>query len=70
MAGPAALPAAVRDTLLRELSAVLAEPDVRRKLAQQSMEPAMLGPQPLRDVMDQEIARYRAVVARSGMRLD
>lgn len=70
VAGPAGLPPAVRETLLRELTAVMAEPQVRRKLALQSMEPAMLGPQPLRDLMDQEIARYRAVVARSGMRLD
>ncbi len=70
MAGPAGLPAPVRDTLLRAVTAVLAEPEVRAKLAQQAMEPALLGPAPLREVMDQEIARYRAVVARSGMKLD
>ena len=70
LAGPAGLPTTVRDTLLRALTAVLAEPDVRAKLAQQAMEPALLGPAALREVMDQEIARYRAVVARSGMKLD
>lgn len=70
VAGPAGLPAPVRDALLRAVTAVVAEPEVRAKLAQQAMEPALLGPAPLREVMDQEIARYRAVVARSGMKLD
>jgi tripartite-type tricarboxylate transporter receptor subunit TctC len=70
MAAPAGTPQAVRDTLLRALSSVMAEPQVRSKLAAQSMEATLLGPQALRDVMDREIARYRAVVARAGLRLE
>lgn len=70
MAAPANLPAPVREKLVAALGAVMAEPEVRSKLAQQSMEPVLLGPQALRDVMDEEITRYRAAVARSGMRLD
>jgi tripartite-type tricarboxylate transporter receptor subunit TctC len=70
VAAPAGISPAVRDRLLQALTAVMAEPEVRKKLQQQSMEPAMLGPQALRDVMDSEIARYRALVARANIRID
>ena len=70
VAAPAGLPAAIRDRLLQALTAVMAEPAVRSKLQQQSMEPVLLGPQALREVMDSEITRYRALVARAGLRLD
>jgi tripartite-type tricarboxylate transporter receptor subunit TctC len=70
MAAPAGLPAPVREKLVAALGAVMTEPEVRSKLAQQSMEPVLLGPQALRDVMDEEITRYRAAVARAGLRLD
>ncbi|MES2188552.1 MAG: tripartite tricarboxylate transporter substrate binding protein [Pseudomonadota bacterium] len=70
VAGPANLPQAVREKLLAALTAVMAEPGVRSKLAQQSMESTLLGPQALREVMDSEITRYRAIVARANLRLD
>ena len=70
MAAPAGISPAVRNQVLQALTAVIAEPEVRKKLQQQSMEPALLGPQALRDVMDSEITRYRALVARAGIRLD
>lgn len=70
MAAPANLPASVRERLVTALGAVMAEPEVRSKLAQQAMEPVLLGPQALRDVMDEEITRYRAAVARAGIRID
>lgn len=70
LAAPAGLPAPVRERLAAALGAVMAEPEVRSKLAQQAMEPVLLGPQALREVMDEEITRYRAAVARTGMRLD
>jgi tripartite-type tricarboxylate transporter receptor subunit TctC len=70
MAAPANLSAPVRERLVTALAGVMAEPEVRSKLAQQSMEPVLLGPQALRDVMDEEITRYRAAVARAGLRLD
>lgn len=37
---------------------------------QKPIKPVLLGPQALREVMDEEITRYRAAVARTGMRLD
>lgn len=70
VAAPAGLPAPIRDKLLAALTAVMAEPEVRKKLLQQSMEATLLGPQPLRNLMDSEITRYRALVARTGMKLD
>jgi len=70
VAAPAGISPAVRDRVLQALTAVMAEPEVRKKLQNQSMEPAMLGPQALRDVMDSEIARYRALVARANIRID
>ena len=70
VAAPAGISPAVRDRLLQALAAIIAEPAVGKKLQQQSLEPAFLGPQALRDVMDSEITRYRATVARAGIRLD
>jgi tripartite-type tricarboxylate transporter receptor subunit TctC len=48
----------------------MADPAVGKKLQAQSLEPALVGPQALRDVMDSEIARYRALVVRANIRLD
>jgi tripartite-type tricarboxylate transporter receptor subunit TctC len=70
VAAPAGLPAAVQERLVAALAATMAEPEVRSRIAQQSMEATFLGPQALRGVMDEELTRYRAVVAKSGMQLD
>ncbi|MGJ7498045.1 Bug family tripartite tricarboxylate transporter substrate binding protein [Variovorax sp. RT4R15] len=70
VAGPAGLPPAVKEALLKALGSVMAEPEMRHKLLQQSMEPVLLGPTALTEVMDSEIARYRALVVRLGLRLD
>lgn len=70
VAGPAGLPPAVKETLLKALGLVMAETEVRHKLLQQSMEPVLLGPAALAEVMNSEIARYRALVVRLGLRLD
>ena len=70
VAAPAGISPALREQVLRSLTQVMAEPEVKKKLALQSMESTLLGPQALREVMDSEITRYRAVVARTGMRTD
>lgn len=70
VAAPAGISPAVRDQLLQALTAVMADPAVGKKLQQQSLEPAFLGPQALRNVMDTEIARYRATVVRANIRID
>ncbi len=70
LAGPAGLPAAVQDTLLQHLRVVLAEPGLRERMAQQSLEATLLEPAALRALMDREVVRYRALAARTGIRLD
>lgn len=70
IAAPAATPAPVRDALLRALTEVMKEPEVRTRLAAQSMDATLLGPKALRELMDEEVTRYRAAAARAGIRLD
>ena len=70
LAAPAGLPDGVRDRLLSALREVMADPAVRRRMEQQSLEPVLLGPAALRDVMDREVVRYRAIAARADIRLD
>ena len=70
LAAPAGLPNQVRDRLAMAVAEVMSETEVRRKLQAQFMDAALLGPQGLREVMDSEITRYRALVARGGLALD
>ena len=70
LAAPAGLPEPVRERLLAALRQVMAEPAVRQRMEQQSLEPVLLGPAALREVMDKEVVRYRAIAARADIRLD
>lgn len=70
IAAPAATPAPAREALLQALTAVMKDPQVRQRIAQQSMEATLVGPQPLRELMDAEVTRYRAAVARAGIRIE
>ncbi len=67
MAAPAGLEPAVAGRLEKVLAAIAADADFRQKLAQQSMDGAWLAPAALRGLMDREVTRYRAAVARSGI---
>ena len=70
VAAPAHLPALAQSQILQALQEVMAEPEVRNKLAQQSMEAVISSPSELKAVMDQEVVRYRAIVARANIRLE
>lgn len=59
MAAPVRMPAAARARLENELRAAMAEPTLQAAIRQQSMEPAFVGSAQLRQLMDEEIARYR-----------
>ena len=48
---------------------MLADPVVRRRLLRQGLEPVLLGSAELRQVVAQEVDRYRAAAARAGIRL-
>jgi len=67
MAAPAGLDPAVARRLEKVLAAIAVDADFRQKLAQQSMDGAWLAPAALRGLMDREVTRYRAAVARSGI---
>lgn len=70
LAAPANLAAATSDRLLAALRTAINDPTVRERMQQQSLEPVLLGPAALREVMDKEVVRYRAIAARADIRLD
>ncbi|MCB2029978.1 MAG: tripartite tricarboxylate transporter substrate binding protein, partial [Rhodoferax sp.] len=57
----------VTQALGKALKATMADPALQEKLARQFMEPVMLGPERMRAIMDEEITRYRAIVARANI---
>lgn len=67
MAAPAGLEASIASKLEKALAGIAADADFRQKLGQQSMEGAWLAPAPLKVLMDKEVTRYRAAVARAGI---
>jgi tripartite-type tricarboxylate transporter receptor subunit TctC len=69
VAGPAGLPTPVVQRLEAALGQVLADPVVRRRLLRQSLEPVLLGSTRLRQVVAEDVDRYRAAVAQAGIRL-
>lgn len=70
LAAPAGLDPVVAQRLQQVLSSTSNDPDFKTKLAQQSMDAAWLPPQPLQALMEREVTRYRAAVARSGIPLN
>jgi tripartite-type tricarboxylate transporter receptor subunit TctC len=70
LAGPARLPQAVQQKLLKALHTVMVEPAVRERMLQQFLEPVVMEPAALREVMDREVVRYRAIAAHADIRLD
>ena len=70
VAAPAHLPVHTQNKLLQALHKVMSEPEVQNKLTQQSMEAVVGGPQELKATMDQEVVRYRAIVARANIRIE
>lgn len=56
---------ALRQRIERELKAVLAEPGLQNAIRAQGMEPAFVGAQPLRALVEDETARYRMLAHRA-----
>ncbi len=67
LAAPAGLEPAVAARLEKTLATIASDADFRQKLAQQSMDGDWLAPAGLKALMDREVTRYRAAVARSGI---
>jgi tripartite-type tricarboxylate transporter receptor subunit TctC len=67
---PADMPAAQRDRLRAATQAVLAQPEVREKLAVQGIEPAAMGTAEMTAFGTAEIAKWGEAVRRSGAQVD
>ena len=63
---PAGTPAPVVARLAAGMNAALSDPQVRDTLVSTGSSPLMLAGAPLRQFIEQEVARWRAVVERSG----
>lgn len=70
VAAPAGTPAAVVQRLTREVSEIMAMPEVKEKCAQLSLEAVALGPDALRAIMKTDIARFRELGERIKISLD
>lgn len=70
VAAPAGTPATVVQRLTREISEIMALPEVKEKCAQLSLEAVALGPDALRAVMKTDIARFRELGQRIKISLD
>ncbi|MFS2053375.1 Bug family tripartite tricarboxylate transporter substrate binding protein, partial [Variovorax sp. CT11-76] len=67
---PAGMPAAQRDRLREATRQVLAQPEVREKLAQQGIEQAEMNADQLDAFARTEIAKWGEAVQRSGAQVD
>ena len=71
LAGPRGLPADVLAALSRAARAALAEPGTRERLAAAGVDPAepTTTPEGTRDFLRAEVAKFRGIVDRAGLRL-
>lgn len=70
VAAPAGTPAAVLQRLTREVSEIMALPEVKEKCAQLSLEAVALGPDALRAIMKTDITRFRDLGQRIKISVD
>jgi tripartite-type tricarboxylate transporter receptor subunit TctC len=68
--GPAGLPADIVATLSREFGRALQQPDVREKLASMSLEPQAATPGPLQATLARDVAKWRKIVAETGIKIE
>lgn len=67
LAAPSGIDKAISTRLQQVLTTIVADADFQKRLNQQSMDAAWMAPAPLRALMDSEVTRYRAAVARSNI---
>lgn len=68
--GPARLPEPIRDRLFAVMRDALLAPDVGPKLIETGLEPAPLPPAEFRAFIERDIAMWKDVVMKSGVKLD
>jgi tripartite-type tricarboxylate transporter receptor subunit TctC len=67
---PAKTPQPVVERLEREITSILREPDVRAKLAQQSMDVVADTPSEMRATLDSDMARWKPIIEKNHITLD
>jgi tripartite-type tricarboxylate transporter receptor subunit TctC len=67
VAAPARTPASIVERLNREVNAALAQPDIREKFLEFGIDPRGGTPEDLRDLLAAEIAKWKEVVAITGI---
>jgi tripartite-type tricarboxylate transporter receptor subunit TctC len=67
VAAPARTPASIVERLNREVNAALAQPDIREKFLEFGIDPRGGSPEDLRDLLAAEIAKWKDVVAATGI---
>ena len=70
LVAPARTPEAVLERLTQELTAVMADAEVRQTLINAGLEPAMLGRQAFRQLIESELPAFKAVAQRGRITLD
>ena len=65
---PAATPPAIVQRLNRELCAILEEPDIKQKLAQQGADPAPTDPESFARLIRDDVAKWTEVIRSAGIR--
>jgi tripartite-type tricarboxylate transporter receptor subunit TctC len=70
LAGPAGLPTAIVQRLNAEVKTLLQRPDVVQSLTLAGSAPSYSTPQSMQDMVHNDIARWRSVIARRNIQLD
>jgi tripartite-type tricarboxylate transporter receptor subunit TctC len=70
LAAPAGTPAAVIQRLNKDVQQLLRRPDVIRSLNQSGSAPSYSTPQDMQEMVQNDIARWRSVIARRGIQLE
>ena len=68
--GPANMPKAIVGRLHEVLTRILNMPDIRERIMLDGSEPAGVGPEPCRQFMLADLAKWAKVVKESGAKLD
>ncbi len=70
LSAPRNTPQPIVDRLARETTALMADPALQAQLRNQGMEPVALGAPAFRQMMEQEISRYRALAHRAAVAVE
>lgn len=70
LVAPSGTPKDIVDKMGREVAAILAQPDVKEKLAAQGIEPAASSPEELTRLIKDDLVRWAKVIKESGARAE